>query len=131
MRLGALVVLLPLLVSACARSHYYREKDGIVSFYLRQPKATQVMLACSLDRFQPHPAARDRDGTWRLALSAPSSFRYFYLVDGEVVVPECRQSETDDFGARNCLYVKGAVVADRFGWSQTVRSDRESKGSKR
>lgn len=106
MRLGALVVLLLLLVSGCARSHYYREEDGAVSFYLRLPEAAEVMLACSLDRFRPHPAARDRDGTWQVAIDAPRDFRYFYLVDGEVVVPECRLSETDDFGARNCLYVK-------------------------
>jgi hypothetical protein len=106
MRLAVLVVLLPLLVSACARSHYYREEDGAVSFYLSHPKAAEVLLACSLDRFQPHPAERNRDGTWQVAIDAPRDFRYFYLVDGEVVVPECRLSETDDFGAKNCLYVK-------------------------
>lgn len=106
MRLGALVVLLPLLLSACAGSHYYQEKDGVVSFYFKHPEATEVLLACSLDRFQPHPAARDRDGTWKVAIRSPRGFRYFYLVDGEVVVPECRLSETDDFGARNCLYIE-------------------------
>jgi hypothetical protein len=131
MRLGALVVLLPLLVSACARSHYYREKDGVVSFYLRQPEATEVLLACSLDRFQPHPAVRDKDGTWRLEITASSGFRYFYLVDGKVVVPECRLSEMDDFGARNCLYARGAAAANGFGLSHAVRPERESNGSKR
>ncbi|MHB8809788.1 MAG: glycogen-binding domain-containing protein [Desulfobulbaceae bacterium] len=104
MRLGALVILLPLLLSGCAGSHYYQEKDGVVSFYFRQPEATEVLLACSLDHFQPHPAARDWDGTWKVEILASNDFRYFYLVDGEVVAPECPLSETDDFGARNCLY---------------------------
>ena len=106
MRLGALVVLLPFFLSACAGNHYYQEKEGVVSFYFRQPEAAEVLLVCSLDHFQPHPAARDWDGSWKVEIPASRDFRYFYLVDGEVVAPECRLSEADDFGARNCLYAK-------------------------
>ena len=106
MRLAVFVALLTLLVSACARSHYYRKEDGVVSFYLNQPQATEVLLLCSLDSFQPHPAARNRDGTWQVTIPASGGFRYFYLVDGKIVVPECRLSEMDDFGGRNCLYVE-------------------------
>lgn len=106
MRLGAFVVLLPFFLSACAGSHYCQEENGVVSLYLSRPEANEVLLACSLDRFQPHPAVRDRGGTWKVSISASSGFRYFYLVDGKVLVPECRLSETDDFGGRNCLYAE-------------------------
>ena len=77
MRLGALVVVLPLLVSACAGNHYYREKEGVVSFYFRQPEATEVLLVCSLDHFQPHPATRDRDGSWKVEIRAPHELPVF------------------------------------------------------
>lgn len=128
MRLGALVVLLPLLLSGCAGSHYYQEKEGVVSFYFRQPEATEVLLACSLDHFQPHPAERDRGGNWKVEIRASRDFRYFYLVDGEVVAPECPLSETDDFGARNCLYVEQRSPADA-PLGQEVKSAAAAAGS--
>jgi hypothetical protein len=34
-------------------------------------------------------------------------FSYFYLVDGEVFLPECTLTESDDFGSRNCVYAPG------------------------
>jgi hypothetical protein len=106
MRVGMMVVLLIFLLSGCAGSHYVREEDGQVLLYFKQPEASEVRLACSLDRFQPHSATRNRSGTWEVAMPAAQEFSYFYLVDGSVVVPDCRLSETDDFGSRNCLYVR-------------------------
>jgi hypothetical protein len=31
-------------------------------------------------------------------------FRYFYLVDGKIHLPDCPYREMDDFGSYNCLY---------------------------
>lgn len=107
MRFVLFVVLLSSLLSACAgKSHFFSQGDGAVTFYLRCPQASEVQLVSSRDRFQPHPATRNSDGTWQVEVRSSGQFRYFYLVDGVVVVPECEMSEMDDFGGKNCLYVE-------------------------
>ena len=94
------------LLSACSQGmHYYRENNDVVSFYLNEPEAKEVLFASSLDQYQPHPAEKDKNGTWQVGITAHRSFRYFYLVDNRIMVPECPLSEEDDFGSRNCLYV--------------------------
>jgi hypothetical protein len=42
-----------------------------------------------------------------VSVPAGLQFSYFYLVDGEVYVPECAFSESDGFGSRNCVFVPG------------------------
>ena len=39
-----------------------------------------------------------------VSINASRDFRYFYLVDGKVLIPDCRMVEQDDFGGANCVY---------------------------
>jgi zinc transporter ZupT len=100
-----IVVLLSLtgVIGGCA-GHYYRTDASGTIFYLRLPEAASVVLYTSVDGFKPHTAER-RSGRWSNTLSATGEFVYFYRVDGEVFIPDCRFREKDDFGRENCIFL--------------------------
>ena len=104
MRPWQLLLGLIFLLSSCATSHYYRQDNGKVSLFIRQPEAHEVFFLCSLDRYQRHETEKMKNGVWKIELPSSQTFRYFYLIDDKVVVPECGQSEKDDFGSGNCIY---------------------------
>jgi 1,4-alpha-glucan branching enzyme len=93
-----------LLVSGCARGSHYRVADGRVTFYLDLPDAQQVYFAYSLDGFRLHETNKQRAGTWTIAVPADIEFRYFFIVDGVVHLPDCKVREADDFGSENCIF---------------------------
>ena len=92
-------------LAGCAAAHYYERQADRVTFYLRAPEARGVAFASSLDAYSPHLASKVNDSRWAVSVAAGSEFRYFYIVDGAVYVPECRFYEKDDFGSHNCVYV--------------------------
>ena len=94
-----------LYLAGCAATHYYKRQSDRVTFYLKAPGARGVVFASSLDAYSPHLASKVDGSRWVVSVAANSEFRYFYLVDGAVHVPECRFYEKDDFGSRNCVYV--------------------------
>ena len=98
-----LLLAILLFLCACTSSHFYRIQEREVTLVLRWPDASSVMLATSLDGFSPRPAAPVSD-KWEATLPANKSFRYFYQVDGQIVVPDCELKETDDFGSQNCIF---------------------------
>ena len=87
----------------CAAS-VHLDRASREELVLRAPGARQVFLATSLDGYAPRPARRGVDGTWRAAIPADREFRYFYIVDGQPVVPDCARRETDDFGGADCIH---------------------------
>jgi len=92
-------------LSGCAATHYHERLSDGVTFYLSVPEARGVTFASSLDAYSPHLAHKVDGSRWVVTVAAGSEFRYFYIVDGAVHVPECRFYEKDDFGSRNCVYV--------------------------
>ena len=92
--------------SGCA-PHYYRVTGDMVHIYLKKPEATVVQFASSRDGFKLHKARRIDSETWEITTRASGEFRYFYIVDGAVYLPQCRFRENDDFGSANCLYIPG------------------------
>ena len=92
-----------LFITGCA-GHFYREEAGRVQIYLRNSRASAVHFVSSLDGFEPHPIAKTNSDTWRITLPKSGEFRYFYLVDGKIHLPDCPYREMDDFGSYNCLY---------------------------
>jgi hypothetical protein len=94
-----------LCLAGCAATHYYKRQSDRVTFYLKAPEARGVVFASSLDAYSPHLASKIDGSRWVVSTAAGSEFRYFYIVDGTVHVPECKFYEKDDFGSRNCVYV--------------------------
>jgi hypothetical protein len=90
-------------IAGCA-GHFYREEAGRVHIYLRDSRASAVHFASSLDGFDQHRIERVDSKTWHIVLPATEEFRYFYLIDGRVHLPDCPYRERDDFGTYNCLY---------------------------
>ena len=90
------------LLGGCV-SHSWRVDGDTLTLLLDRPGAAQVALASSLDGFAPRPAERTSNA-WAVSVPAGTSFRYFYLVDNQVFLPDCRLREQDDFGAWNCVY---------------------------
>ena len=103
MRLDILVVLSALLAAGCA-SHDVRQNNGQAVFYLRCSQAREVALATSLDGFVPHKTRRTGFDLWVVEVKASQDFSYFYLVDGKVLMPDCRSIQQDDFGGVTCVY---------------------------
>ena len=96
---------LSFLVSGCS-PHYYCNDDNNLILHLWQPGAATVYLFSSLDGFVPR-AAEPRGGVWINRVPSGREFRYFYSVDGKILVPDCALTEKDDFGSENCLYSPG------------------------
>jgi hypothetical protein len=94
-----------LCLAGCTATHYHKRQSDRVTFYLKAPKASGVVFASSLDAYRPHLASKVDGSRWVISTVPGSEFRYFYIVDGNVYVPECKFYENDDFGSRNCIYV--------------------------
>ena len=91
-----------LLITGCA-SHTYEVKGDTLDLYLNHPDAKEVTFACSLDDFEPHDA-RKIDGRWVVSVPSQHTFRYYYVLDGEMFLPPCKLKENDDFGSKNCIF---------------------------
>jgi hypothetical protein len=104
MKIWALTVTILLEISVNA-AHYYSVEYDTVTFCLDLTGAKNVYLAHSLDNYIPHKAKAVKDGRWEFSMTANFEFRYFYIVDGGVYLPECQFRETDDFGSENCIFV--------------------------
>jgi len=87
----------------CA-AHYHTIRNGYVDVYLKAPRAQSVSLVVSGDTFEKVPAVRTQLGMWKVSLNRANEFKYFYLVDGKVYLPDCPLRERDDFGADNCVF---------------------------
>ena len=103
LQLTAIVICL----AGCAAAHYHERQSGRVTLYLKAPGAAKVEFVSSLDAFNPHRADRLEGSRWAVTVANNSEFRYFYIVDGAVFLPECEFYEKDDFGSHNCVYVPG------------------------
>ena len=98
------IMLLPLLVSACAGKHYTKLQGDEVVFYFKDKKAQEVLFASSQDNYKLHAARENKNHLWEIAVPAEQGFAYFYIVDGVITLPDCPLTENDDFGSRNCIY---------------------------
>jgi len=103
MRLFLSILSAVFFITGCA-GHFYREEGGRVQIYLRNSRASAVHFVSSLDGFEPHRILKTSSDTWRITLPKSVEFRYFYLVDGKIHLPDCLYREMDDFGSYNCLY---------------------------
>lgn len=90
----------------CAQ-HYYRTGNSSVEIFLKAPKAQCVLFASSLDGYKPHPASKADGKTWVVRVPSVREFRYFYIIDGSVFVPDCACHESDEFDSENCIYIPG------------------------
>jgi hypothetical protein len=78
-----------------------------LTFFYKNKDASEVIFACSHDKYLYHPAKKAKSNLWAVSVPVAEEFNYFYLVDGKVTLPdECQFTEQDDFGSQNCLYVK-------------------------
>lgn len=101
-RLGLLIAIL-VVCSGCA-THYHKQHVDSVALYLKAPNAKNVQFVSSLDAFQRHPAQKVDYQIWEVNVPVVAEFKYFYIVDGSVHIPDCRFRERDDFGSENCLF---------------------------
>jgi len=101
------LLLLALLLSACAGKHYSRLNDAgdKISFYYKNSEAQEVLFASSRDNYKPLAARKTKKHLWEVSVPAEKGFAYFYVVDGVITLPDCSFTENDDFGSKNCLYI--------------------------
>ncbi len=79
------------------------------------PEAKSVVLATSYDDFVHHPVQRNKDNIWSITLHMPLAtqpIRYFTVIDGIPILPECPLREPDGFGGYNCLYELKYTIAE-------------------
>jgi hypothetical protein len=97
---GVLIIVL----SGCTSSHFSTREPNGVTMYLDAPKASHVVFVSSQDNYKKQGIGQNTEGLWVAANLADREFRYFYIVDGRVHVPDCRYRENDEFGATNCIH---------------------------
>lgn len=100
-------IVLVFCTGCAASSHYSTGRSGEVILYLDAPDARSVVFLSSRDNYLSHALGRDNDGLWVKSGLADEEFRYFYLVDGTLHIPDCRYREADDFGQVNCIHLPG------------------------
>jgi len=91
-------------VAVGCSGHRHTITDDHVEIYLTAPQAQSVTLVMSGDSFQQVEAVRTGFGTWKATLNRVQEFRYFFMVDGKVFLPDCPLKEKDDLGANNCIF---------------------------
>jgi hypothetical protein len=91
------------LVCGC-NAHYTLQTVDHVDLYLKDAHAREVLFLSSLDGFERRRAEKIDEETWKVTVLNGAEFKYFYLIDGNIHVPECTYREQDDFGAFNCLF---------------------------
>lgn len=101
------LLLLTFLVSGCAGKHYFKinENDGEVSFFYKNPAAEKVLFASSQDNYKLHAAREIENDLWEVSIPVKQEFKYFFVVNGVITVPDCPYTEDDDFGNKNCVYI--------------------------
>jgi hypothetical protein len=97
-------ILAVVLAAGGCSAHYHEIHNGRVEMYLTAPQAQSVVLVVAGDPFQMVPAQRDAFGIWKAALNRPGEFKYFYMMDNQSYLPDCRLKEHDDFGSDNCVF---------------------------
>jgi hypothetical protein len=100
------MVIAVFLISGCA-NHYYRVSGDSVNIFLRT-EAREVYFFSSLDDYRPQKTYQEGRNVWRVTLPNGTEFHYFYVVDGHIFLPsDCRYTDYDDFGSKNCIYTPG------------------------
>ncbi|MFW2365419.1 MAG: hypothetical protein ACN4GW_03335 [Desulforhopalus sp.] len=104
-RIRIQIAVLCLLLGGCAQ-HFYEVEGDNVTLYLRAPGINNPLFACSMDSYATH-SPQYHSGKWVVTLPGSKPFRYFYLVDNKLFLPECAMKENDDFGSQSCIYEPG------------------------
>ncbi len=86
-------------------THYAKINADKVNLYLRMPEARVVYFSASLDEFALYRPKKLNLGIWEVTLPATREFTYFYKVDGNIYLPDCKMREKDDFGDENCVFM--------------------------
>ncbi len=99
------LALLPFILSSCASKSFTVEStEKSTIFSVAIPEGQQVQFAASTDGFIVHNATKDESDRWIVMVPANTEFKYFFLVDGVVYIPDCNLKEYDDFGSMNCIF---------------------------
>jgi hypothetical protein len=99
------LALLVLFTMGCTKQHSVQVNNDYLTFYYNNGKANKVLFASSTDHFRIHPAIKGPRNIWQVSIPLNSDFTYFYIVDGKVTIPDCKNTVLDDFGSKNCFYV--------------------------
>lgn len=105
MKIFLLVLSIFMFCTAGCAVQQYKIVNQELHIYLKNKEAEEVYLHTSIDEYAPREISKDESGLWVATLPADAEFKYFYVIDGEVFIPECSMKEKDDFGSMNCVYI--------------------------
>jgi hypothetical protein len=97
-------------LSGCVNKYYYQIQGDQLHIFLHEPKAGKVFFLSSLDQFALHETIKNEKGQWEIIVPSSEAFEYFFIVDGTLKIPTCRQKQKDDFGSENCVYTPGEDI---------------------
>jgi hypothetical protein len=105
MKKGLLIFSVFLLCANGCAVQQYKIVNNELHIYLKDNDAEKVYLHTSIDDYAPREALKDKSGLWISVLPADAEFKYFYMIDNKMFIPECSMKEKDDFGSVNCVYI--------------------------
>lgn len=103
-RIKLILIFVDILILCSCATHYQQIKTDRVELYLKKKGAKEIKIAYGLDQFTPHDTQKISNSKWMASIPTNKEFRYFYIVDGEVYLPDCHYKEKDDFGSENCIF---------------------------
>lgn len=92
-------------MSGCTTQYSYKIVKNELNIFIKKPKTEKVYFLSSLDEFKRHEIFKNDKGLWEVTLPADREFRFFFIADGKVFLPECNQRESDDLGSEDCIYI--------------------------
>ena len=95
-----------IMAAGCAKQHTVKINDNFLVFHYRDSEAKEILLAASPDNFKYHPAQKVKKDLWVVQLPWWNEFSYFYVVDGQIRLPDCPNTIFDDFGGKNCFFIR-------------------------
>lgn len=92
-------------ISGCATSYSCKVVNNELNIVINKPETEKIFFLSSLDGFKRHEIFQNNKGLWEITLPADRDFRFFFIADESIFLPECNQREIDDFGSENCVYI--------------------------
>nr|WP_320013059.1 hypothetical protein [uncultured Desulfobulbus sp.] len=98
-------IFLFLLIAGCTPKHTVVVEKNTVIITVHMHQVDEVAFASSLDQYRRHLAQQGTHGQWSIGGLPNQEFKYFFIVDGSVMIPECRYTVQDDFGSMSCRHL--------------------------
>lgn len=104
-KIKTLIIFAMIIVITGCTVPYVKKSQNSISFFYNKTNAKNVVFYSDLNSFKGEPFTQ-KEEYWVYSMDKPADtneIKFFYKVDGNVVVPDCRMKIDDGFGGKLCI----------------------------